>query len=367
MFQGTSETQELRNLYNFGELGSAVNRRPNGSPAQAPPPVSNGDNNNRQENSDNYAADYSPREEPNNGDVPVSPAAFGNEGGGYTAAAAASGGAGAAAAVGNTDKHSKTGVLKEVLGTNKKSTKGMTDEQKNAVRLEERWKSALLEEQRLNALEQRVNQEEAVTAEVGQLPNFPRKFLCLRPLVYHSISEVPEHRRLFVTMVFWDWVALCILLVMNCGIAIGIVYAPVRSNVVVSKDVNKALNDVLAAIYLVGIPLSFLIWYWRVYRACSTGRPPQHVLALCGLLIALAQAIFALVGPINYGVCGIMLAMWIERTRETGVVAPVAIMAVLWAAQAVFLCFVIVKEFIYYRKDLAARRAARRHNPNVVG
>lgn len=365
MFQGSSETQELRALYDFGELGSANNRGNGRAPAQAPAPPQNHDAAER-ESSDNDAQEYSPREDQHYNEAPTSPAAFGSNGDTYVNTSPAPTAAVAAAGA-KKSKGSKTSVIKEVLGTNKKSTKGMSEEQKKAVNLEQRWQNAVREEQRLNDLEQRASQAEAIHAEDAQAPNFPRKFLCFRPLVYHSMSAVPEPRKLFVTMAFWDWVAVCILLVANAGVAIGVNYAPVRKNVTIIRDVNKALNVVLAVVYLVGVPLSFLIWYWRVYTACSTGRPTQHVLAMCGLLIALAQAIFALVGPTSYGVAGILLAEWIQKTRETGVVAPVAIMAVLWAAQAVFTCFMLVKVFIYYRRDLAARRAARRYQPNVVG
>ncbi|KAG5476936.1 hypothetical protein LSCM1_05269 [Leishmania martiniquensis] len=362
MFQGSSETQELRALYYFGEPGSANNRRNGATPGQNPPQGSDDDSSDRESNGNN-ASDYSPREGLNYSEVPASPGAF-EVGGDANVTVTAKVGR---APKGQKKKSSKTGVVKVVLGTNKKSTKGMTEQQKRTARLEQRWQNALLEEQRLNDLEQRIIREEAVTREMGEVPNFPRKFLCIHPLVYHSFSAVPEHRQLFVKMAFWDWVAVCILLVANCGIAIGISYAPIRPKVYVKRDINKVVNAALAVVHLFGIPFSFLLWYWRIYRGCSTGRPPQHILALCGLLVALAQAIFALVGPINYGVCGIVLAKWIQETRKAGVVAPVAVMAALWATQAVFTCFMFAKQFIFYRKDLAARRAARRHGLNVVG
>ncbi|KAG5477463.1 hypothetical protein CUR178_05167 [Leishmania enriettii] len=361
MFQGSSETQELRALYYFGEMGSANNHR-NGVPSGQNPPQGSDDDNSEHESADNNA-DYSPREGQSYDEVPATPGAFAS-GVDANVAVTANGGRAPNAP---KKKGSKKGVLKVVLGSNKKSTKGMTEQEKRAARLEQRWQNALLEEQRLNDLEQRVSREEAATREIGEAPNFPRKFLCIHPLVYHSISAVPEHRQLFVKMAFWDWVAVCILLVANCGIAIGVSDAPIRSKVAAKRDINKVVNGALAVVHLFGIPLGFLIWYWRIYQGCSTGRPPQHVLALCGLLIALAQAIFALVGPLNYGVCGIILAKWIQETRAAGVVAPVAVLAALWAAQAVFTCFMFVKQFIFYRKDLAARRAARRHGMNVVG
>ncbi|CBZ27639.1 conserved hypothetical protein [Leishmania mexicana MHOM/GT/2001/U1103] len=360
MFQGSSETQELRALYNF-EPESANNGRNGALPAQIPQRASDGDSGDG-ESADSGAAVYSPREGQSY-EAPTS-AAFGTGGDVSVTIAVTPGGD---TVTKTKAKVSKTGVLKEVFGANRKSTKGMTEEQKKAVNLEQRWQNAVLEEQRLNDLEQRIGREEAVTAELGLAPNFPRKFLCIHPLVHHSISSVPEHRQLFVKMAFWDWVAVCILLVINCGIAIGVSSAPVRSGVVVHGDINKAQNGVLAIVHLTGIPLSFLIWYWRIYQGCSTGRPPQHILALCGLFVALAQAIFAFAGPKNYGLCGVVLAKWIQATRESGVVAPVAIMAVLWAAQAIFTSFMIFKVFVFYRKDLAARRAARRYGMNVVG
>ncbi|AIN98937.1 hypothetical protein LPMP_250730 [Leishmania panamensis] len=359
MFQGFSETQELRALYNFGELGSATNRRNGAAPAQTPPQASDVGNHDR-ESAESDNGDYSPREAHDDHEAFPSPA-FGARVDIHVTNTATIGDAEV------VKKKAKASVLKEVFGVNKESTKGMTDEQKKAASLEQRWQNALLEEQRLNDLEQRVSRDEVAATELGQLPNFPRKFLCIHPLVYHSISVVPEHRQLFVKMAFWDWVAVCILLVANCVVAIGVTSAPIRSNVAVNHDVNKVLNGVLAILYLIGIPLSFLLWYWRIYRGCSTGRPPQHILALCGLFIALAQAIFALVGSESYGVCGIILAKWIQETRATGVVVPVAVIAVLWAVQAVFTCYMITKMFIFYRRDLAARRAARRHGINVVG
>ncbi|KAG5502801.1 hypothetical protein JKF63_04569 [Porcisia hertigi] len=352
MFQGSSETQELRALYNFA-ADNFADADGSGEPsAEAYPRASNGGD---------EAPEYSPREEEGNGNTTIFIPVFGDAEDASVVATAVS------AVETKKSKGSKSHVLKEVLGMNRTDTKGMTEEQKKAASLEQRWKNALLEEQRLKELEQHISRQEVFTAESQQAPNFPRKFLCISPLVYHSMSMVPEHRQLFVKMAFCDWVALCVLLVLNCAIAIGINFAPVRSNVIVVRDIHRVHNGVLAVVYLIGIPLSFVTWYWRIYKACSTGRPAQHILALCGLLISLAQAIFAFIGPHSYGVCGIAFANWIDRTRATGVVAPVAIMAGLWGAQAIFTCFMLVKVFIYYRKDLAARRAARRHRVNVTG
>ncbi|KPA79483.1 hypothetical protein ABB37_05315 [Leptomonas pyrrhocoris] len=360
---GSSENQELRALYQFGQPDSTTTRH---ATDQEPTSVAN----DRAGGSNNYnteADSFSPREENIHG-MPTSPGAFGNANDTYVPTGNGNVGSHATVsfdAAGEKQHHkdgSKKNVIKKMLGTDKKSTKGMTDEEKKAYQIQERWKNAVLEEQRLNELEGRVAQEETMTGIIGQAPNFPPKILCIRPLVYHKISDVSPERRRFVTMAFWDWVAVCIVLVANCPITIACNYVPYKSSIDKSRtrDINKGLNIVLACIYLVGIPLSFLIWYWPIYQSNYKLRPTQHVLALSGLIVALAQTIFAFVGPYSYGFCGILSSKWVGETREKGVVAPMAIVTALWGVQAVFTCYMICQVFIYYRRDLAARRAQRR-------
>lgn len=360
---GSSENQELHALYQFGQPDSTTTRR---ATDQEPTSAANepgGDSayhNNAEEES------YSPMEGDMNHGMPASPAAFGGGNDTYVPTGNNNVGSygGSSFEVAADKEHHKGGskksVLKKMLGTDKKNTKHMTDEEKKAYQLQERWKNANLEEQRLNELESRVNQEETWTAAVGQAPNFPPKFLCIKPLVYHKITAVAPERQLFVTMAFWDWVAVCIILVANCPITIACNYTHHRSDVIIIRNINIALNFVLSCVYLIGIPLAFLAWYWPIYESNYKLRPTQHVLALSGLLIALAQAIFAFVGPESYGFCGILSTRWIARTRAKGVVVPMAIVTALWGLQALFTCYMIFKEFRYYRHDLAVRRAQRR-------
>ncbi|ORC91800.1 secretory carrier membrane protein 3 [Trypanosoma theileri] len=259
----------------------------------------------------------------------------------------------------------KLRVAKEVLGLNKKSTKGMTPEEKERVLLEERWLKTIEEEKRLNALESQVRERETTMRQANLTPNFPPKFLCIKPFLHHEIALVPEPRRLYVRMNFINWIITCLLLVINTAITIGVILAPYREGT--TKRFNKAQSIVLSIVYLIGIPLSFIIWYWPVYRACSTGRHTKHLLSLCGLIVALAFSVFIFVGPSNYGASGIDFARGVSETKSKILVLPVIIVLSLWGLEAVFLCYCIVKQWIFYRLDVNAQQEVRRQMRNVIG
>ncbi|KEG14202.1 secretory carrier membrane protein 3 [Trypanosoma grayi] len=268
----------------------------------------------------------------------------------------------------NKDKRKgdhKKFVAKEVLGLNKKSTSGMTPEEKKQALLEERWMKAMREERRLNELEAQVSYRIERTTEANLIPNFPPRFLCIKPIVHHDLAVVPEVRRGFVRLAYMNWFATCILLIVNMCVAIGVVFAPYREGA--EKKFKPAQNTALAIVYLIGIPLGFIMWYWQVYGACSTGRHTKHLLSLCGLIVAFAFSVFMFAGPIDCGACGIALASDISKTKPKGVVVPVVVVLVLWAAEAGFLCYCIVRQWKYYRLDVNAQQEARRHMQNIIG
>lgn len=264
-------------------------------------------------------------------------------------------------------KRGKTHAIKEVLGINHTSTKGKTEEEKAQLELDRRWRNALAEEERLTELERQITTRETITASITPEPNFPPQFLCIKPLIYHNIKMVPEHRQRFVKIAFCNWIAVCFLLIVNAITAIAVIEFPTKRDAGSAKKVNKMMSDVLALVSLFGIPLSFLFWYWRIYKACSTGSPGEHTVALCGLLIALAHALFAFSGPLNYGVCGIGLALWLKQVKSSIVAVVVAVITLLWLLEAIIIAYLLVNMFIYYRRDLRARREARRMMPSVIG
>ncbi|RNE97765.1 secretory carrier membrane protein 3 [Trypanosoma conorhini] len=274
----------------------------------------------------------------------------------------------ATASGGRKEKHkdnSKIQIAKEVLGLNKKDTSGMSPEEKERVLLEERWKRAMAEENRLNVLEERVKSREQETAAADLLPNFPPKILCIKPLVHHDLQRVPEIRRKFVRLNFINWIVTCVLLLLNMIVAIAVVAAPYKKDA--KKIFKPAQNSVLAIVYLLGAPLSFIVWYWQIYSACSTGRQTKHILSLCGLIIALAFVIFMVVGRSNYAACGVDLTLDISETKNKLLVVPVIIVLGCWVTEGVWLCYCIVRQWMYYRLDANAQEEVRRQMHNVIG
>ncbi|RNF10056.1 secretory carrier membrane protein 3 [Trypanosoma rangeli] len=256
-------------------------------------------------------------------------------------------------------------IAKEVLGLNKTNTSGMSFEEKERVLLQERWRRAMAEENRLKALEERVIIHERETASAGLTPNFPPKFLCIKPIVHHDIERVPEARRNFVRLNYINWIATCVMLLLNTIVAIAVVSAPYKKGA--EKKFKLAQNIVLAVVYLIGAPLSFILWYWPVYSACSTGSTTKHLTSLCGLIVALAFTIFIVVGQTNYAACGVDFAIDISETKHKLFVVPVTIVLVLWIAEGVWLCYCIAKQWVYYRLDVNAQQEVRHQMHSVIG
>ncbi|CAD2217119.1 hypothetical protein AGDE_05428 [Angomonas deanei] len=234
----------------------------------------------------------------------------------------------------------------------------MSEEEKSQVDLERRWKNALAEEQRLNKLSEKVQMQAGESTEPPD--NFPPKFLCIRPFMYHSMDAVMPERRKFVTMCFWEWVAVSIALIYNMIAVIITIALPDREDAVIKRNVNKPAQIVLSIVFVIGIPISFFTWYWRIYRACCTRNPAQHFVALCSLILDLGWFVFVLIGPLSCGVCGIIYTIYVSERKVKGLVVLPIIVLVLSAGFIGFTLFKIVKEFIFYRKDLAFRRSLKR-------
>ncbi|CCW63420.1 unnamed protein product [Phytomonas sp. EM1] len=265
----------------------------------------------------------------------------------------------------NEHKHeSRLTAMMATLGV-KAESKTTSKEDPKRVSLERRWKKTLAEEVRLNELERRLDEAEQQNHGLEHEPNFPRRFLFIRPLVYYSLDMVPESRRRFVSIAYWNWIALIILLVVNAVVCIAVPYAPLKHDK--TNDIDKTWNIFFALASLFGIPLSFFVWFWPVYRSCSTGDPSKYHMAFFGLFIALVQALIGFFGPLSLGMGGIFLSVNISQTRSQLYVIPVIIVLFLWFFESIVLCFIAFKLFIFYRKDLHARRIVRRQVANVVG
>ncbi|EPY29909.1 secretory carrier membrane protein 3 [Strigomonas culicis] len=293
----------------------------------------------------------------------MSPSAFGTTGfaeGSNTATASPAAGSGPSK---QQKEDSKSHAMKSIIGVDKKSKRGKTDEEKRQIDLEERWKNALAEEERLNKMEARVEQTAAAAAAAPTVAdNFPPRFLCIRPFMYHSFSAVLPERRKFIMIAFWTWFVSAILHFLNLAVIICVVSIKNRTDTNwIYLGFNKPLNVVLAVVYISFGFIEFATWYWRLYRSNATRHGSTHLVSLFFLLVTLGWNTFVLVGCLNSGLCGVQLALYVKRMKPAGLLPPVLIVLCLFAAVTILTLYVIIQDFIYYRKDLAYQRELRKH------
>lgn len=262
---------------------------------------------------------------------------------------------------------SKADIVKEVTGRSNTNTNGMTVDGKEHALLVERWKNAMAEEERLNILQRQVEYQLKATEGANLEANFPPKFLCIKPLVNHTIGMVPEPRRKYVKFNYVIWMVNCVLLVANASVAITVAFSPYENEFEGPKASNKAQATALSIAYLLGVPLSFFVWHWPIYKACITGLATRHLVSLCGLLVALAFAIFMLVGLPDTGACGAILAMEVYEGKSNYLLIPLGVVISLWCFETAYFFYCMVVQWKFYRLDIMAQREARSHIDNVIG
>lgn len=188
------------------------------------------------------------------------------------------------------------------------------------------------------------------------LPNWPAKFCCVSPIVYHSIeSEVPTDRVSFVRGMYYTYYATCVLLIYNlvcCGIAMG--SQDKKEGEVPASDAGTdwTKHFGVSFVHLLGIVFAFPVWYFPIYRAASTFDRQQSSMALVGLVVALLYDAFMAVGLIGYGGAGFLFAMKLDKTKESRTPFYMGLAsAVLWCVQAVVFVFALFRVRRYRRQD----------------
>ena len=193
-------------------------------------------------------------------------------------------------------------------------------------------------------------EEEVSLALQRTMPNFPPKFLCIRPLVYHSIiSEVPSDRVRYVRIAYVTYYLTVLTLIYNLVCAVvGFVATDSGGS---SHEWGAHLGT--SVVYLLGIPGAFVVWYFPIYTAASTG--DGYGVAFIGTGVGFVFSVFALVGVMSYGGCGVLYTLAALTSREGSTPWIMALVCtVLWGIQVLFFCgsFLVLR---WMRKEDALR------------
>lgn len=176
-------------------------------------------------------------------------------------------------------------------------------------------------------------------------PNWPFKFLCINPVVYHDIvSEIPTERVSFVKWCYGNYFATILFILFNIVCALA---AMTTSNVDFSgggSPPNYGAHLGASFLYVIGIPLAFIVWYFPIYKAAGTGQRGKYNLAFLGTTIAFLYNLFMALGFVGYGGCGWLFALSC-RNNKSGSTAFImsAICALMWSVQAAFFLGVIMR------------------------
>nr|CCC94689.1 conserved hypothetical protein [Trypanosoma congolense IL3000] len=235
------------------------------------------------------------------------------------------------------------------------------------AQLIERWKNAMAEEERLNVLQHQMESQMRASWSADMSPNFPPKFLCMRPVVSHNIGSVPESRRRYVKISYINWMVTCVTIVANAAVSITIAFSPDKSGHEGAQGGNPIQTTLLSLLYLLGIPLGFITCHFPLYKACCTGLSTRHMVSICGLFIGMLSCLFMAIGPVNTGACGLLLLLDVCDSKSVNLAIPLGIVLGIWTIEVFYFMYCLVAQWRLYRMDVNLQSEARRHIASVVG
>ncbi|GIL82921.1 hypothetical protein Vretimale_8427 [Volvox reticuliferus] len=165
------------------------------------------------------------------------------------------------------------------------------------------------------------------------------------PILYHNISEeIPEKARRIVREGYVAWWGLVICLLWNWICTCSILG---------EKADQKVPSWFLALLYLIcGVPLSWWLWYKRLYNAAKADSAFSFVWFFLWFGIHTAFCIWAAIAvpfSVNqWSFAGFVTALnALDKSNSVGIVYLVG--AGFWAALATWSCWVIVDVFMFFR------------------
>ena len=181
------------------------------------------------------------------------------------------------------------------------------------------------------------------------VPNFPPRFLCIDPLVYHSIpNEVPADRQRFVRGCYINYYITVALIILNIFTAGAGFWAPTSGQATAQP---WAQHFGLSFLYLLGVPGAFVIWYYQLYMACSRC-DGNYLLPLIGVGVGLLFDLYMAIGVVGYGGCGWLFVLAAQSDSAKTVPMYMAIaMSLLWMFQGLGFLFVLFRLWRYRKWD----------------
>lgn len=183
--------------------------------------------------------------------------------------------------------------------------------------------------------ELQVRSQRADAALARVMPNFPPKFLCIRPIVYHDITaEVIPERQRFAKAAFASYIALCVLILLNIIVALIGFATPNKASSTSGSAWGTHFG--VSFLYLLGIPGAFMVWYFQIYTAITGGDPGKYTLASFGMFLGFCFDVFLAIGILKFGGCGWLYIVAAQTDKTNVVTTAVAIVtSASWSVHAV--------------------------------
>jgi hypothetical protein len=225
---------------------------------------------------------------------------------------------------------------------------------------EQRWNDALEQERQLAEQASRLEKyERQLNAHFrNDAPNFPPKCCCFDSIVFHDITaDVFPARQKFVKGAYTNWYLTILFLVYNAALAITMMFLDPLEGKEKPEEIQSHLA--IAVVMLLGIPLSFVLWYWPLYKACSTGASGQHIMSYIGLFVAIIFNIIVAVGPMGFGGCGFLYGFTIKDKLGNDPFYPCLINAFVYSVQCGYFMFLFYRmKCVYGPEDKSSMATA---------
>lgn len=199
--------------------------------------------------------------------------------------------------------------------------------------------------QQLQLRSQRVD-----NALAGAVPNFPPKFLCIEPIVYHNIAaEVPLERQPLAKVNFAVYITLCVMILLNIIAALIGFATPSTGDTKI-----WGTHFGVSFLFLLGIPGAFVSWYFVIYTAISKGNSGKYSLAKFGICLGFLFDVYIAIGIFGFGGCGWLYVVAAQSEKSNVATTIVSVInSCLWCAHACTFVYLWSKLRIYCLVDEA--------------